>query len=53
MKVQPRSIYAEYQIMTKFFSIKFMKIWYDNFSAYENAREKFSFQQIFDTLKQY
>ncbi len=51
MKVKPRSIYAEYQILLKYFGFEAMKIWYENFDMYKNSREKWTYQQIFDLLK--
>ena len=50
MKSKPRSIYAEYQILLKYFGFEAMKIWFNNFDMYKNAREKHSYQQIFDVL---
>jgi len=49
-KVKPRSTYAEYTILIKYFGSETVGIWFNNFSGYEDAREKASYQQVFEVL---
>ena len=52
-KVKPRNMYAEYTILTKYFGADSFNLWFNNFSGYQNAREKATYQEVFNVLNEY
>ena len=52
--VKPRSMYAEYTILTKYFGAEFMSVCFNNYQGYQgyqDARKKATYQQVFEVLK--
>ncbi len=52
-KIKPRNMYAEYTILTKYFGTESMSIWFNNYQGYQDAREKATYQQVFNVLNEY
>jgi hypothetical protein len=52
-KIKPRNMYAEYTILIKYFGAESMSLWFNNYQGYEDAREKATYQQVFEVLNQY
>ena len=46
-------MYAEYTILTKYFGTESMSMWFNNYEGYADARERATYQQVFDTLNEY
>ncbi len=52
-KIKPRNTYAEHTILTKYFGAESMSIWFNNYQGYQDAREKATYQQVFNVLNEY
>ena len=50
--VKPRNNHAEWVLLNKYFGTETMGIWFNDFSGYNEAREKATYQQIFEIVKQ-
>jgi len=45
-------MYAEYTILKNYFGAESMSIWFNNYRGYQDAREKATYQQVFEVLNQ-
>jgi len=52
INVKPKNMYAEYTILTKYFGTESMSMWFNNYQGYQDAREKATYQQVFEVLNQ-
>lgn len=50
--VKPRNMHAEWVLLNKYFGTETMQIWYNNYQGYADAREKATYQQCYEILKQ-
>lgn len=50
--VKPRNNHAEWVLLNRYFGTETMGIWFNDFSGYDSAREKSTYQQIFEVVKQ-
>jgi len=51
--VKPRNMYAEYTILTNYFGSEAMSLWFNNYDGYADARERATYQQIFNVLNEH
>ena len=49
-KVKMRSVHAEWLVLNKYFGAEVMSVWFNSYSGYENAREKATYQQVYDVV---
>ena len=52
MKVQMRSIYAEYKVLCKYFGYEFMTAMFNNYKGYEDTRIENTYQEVYNELEQ-
>ncbi len=52
MKVVMRNKHAEWVVLNKYFGHDTMSIWFNSYSGYEDAREKATYQEIYDVVSQ-
>lgn len=50
--VKPRNNHAEWVLLNKYFGTEPLDLWFSNFSGYHEARERATYQEIFNLLKE-